>query len=437
MKNKNHQISNDNKNIVYVINNIPTRRTTTKKKQATRTSNYTPPPEQGFRAPDNRFLNSSNLNTEIQRNRLENLMNPKLRGKENEIEQRIFNIQNSIKEEDETLSKMNNLYSRFDSTPRFENSINNIYGLNKDDDQGTFGATPGSEFFINEGIDRDQYKYPDITPNQLFTPTIVNEPRNDLSGYMSNDSDTLNNYISAMNSPIETTPLTSQSLNNAFKTMKLEDTPQQRNITIPNTPMSIASMPFKDTNIPSRSTKLEDTPQRKFSPMNVAETPFVSQKETDRESPFVSNTLMDIPETSYTVPQNQNIKESPFVSNRAEKESPSEVNVETTTLRPDFPKKPSNKVILNMLKNEYRALGGDNPVIFNTTRKKTLDGEIKRLKTVKDLREAYMLNGGSDPMLMEGKMVNVNQLRKAITGQQKEIKSQQKKESKHKQRKGT
>ena len=87
MKNKDHHISNDNKNIVYVINNVPTRRRQiTKKKQATNTSNYSLPPEQGFRAPDNRFLNSSNLNTEIQRNRLENLMNPKLRGKENEID---------------------------------------------------------------------------------------------------------------------------------------------------------------------------------------------------------------------------------------------------------------------------------------------------------------------------------------------------------------
>ena len=54
------------------------------------------------------------------------------------------------------------------------------------------------------------------------------------------------------------------SLIDAFKEMKLQDTPQQRNITKPNTPMSIASMPFKDTNIPSRSTKLEDTPQLPF-----------------------------------------------------------------------------------------------------------------------------------------------------------------------------
>jgi hypothetical protein len=429
MKNKDHHISNDNKNIVYVINNVPTRRRQiTKKKQATNTSNYSLPPEQGFRAPDNRFLNSSNLNTEIQRNQLENLMNPKLRGKENEIKQRIFNIQNSIKEEDETLSKMNTLYSRFDSTPRFENSINNIYGLNENDNQGTFGATQGSDYFINEGIDRDQYITPsdisnisqdrlNISPKRLFTPTTVNESNNSF-GYISSDSDTLPNLSDYSTSPIRTPQILSPSLIDAFKEMKLQDTPQQRNITKPNTPMNIASMPFKDTNIPSRSTKLEDTPQLPFSPMNIVETP------------FVSNTPMSV-ETN--IPQNDTIRESPFVSNASQKET----DKETTTLRPDFPKKPSNKVILNMLKDEYRALGGDNPVIFSTTRKKTVDGEIKRLKTVRDLREAYSLNGGTNPILLEGKMVNVSQLRKAITEQQKELKSQQKKASKHKQRKGT
>ena len=108
MKAKNHQISNNNKNIVYVINNVPTqKRRTTRKIQASKSMNNSLPPEQGYRPPDNRFLNSSNLNTEMQRTQLD-LLNPKLRGKESEIEQRIFNIQNSLKDENETLKKMNN-----------------------------------------------------------------------------------------------------------------------------------------------------------------------------------------------------------------------------------------------------------------------------------------------------------------------------------------
>ena len=105
MKAKNHQISNTNKNIVYVINNVPTqKRRTTRKIQASKSMNNSLPPEQGYRPPDNRFLNSSNLNTEMQRTQLD-LLNPKLRGKESEIEQRIFNIQNSLKDENETIKK--------------------------------------------------------------------------------------------------------------------------------------------------------------------------------------------------------------------------------------------------------------------------------------------------------------------------------------------
>ena len=183
MKAKNHQISNNNKNIVYVINNTSIKRKSkSKKTQASKAMNYSLPPEQAYTAPDNRFLNSSNLNTEMQRTQL-NLLNPKLRGKESEIEQRIFNIQNSIKEEDETLKKMNNLYSRFDSTPRFEDSINNIYGLNNYDNQGAFGETEGSDNFINEGIDKDQYIFPSLIPSDV-RPDIPA----DVTGDNNNDS---------------------------------------------------------------------------------------------------------------------------------------------------------------------------------------------------------------------------------------------------------
>jgi hypothetical protein len=497
MKAKNHQISNNNKNIVYVINNTSIKRKSKSKKiRASKTMNYSLPPEQAYRSPDNRFLNSSNLNTEMQRTQLD-LMNPKLRGRESEIEQRIFNIQNSIKEENETLKKMNNLYSRFDSTPRFEDSINNIYGLNEYDNQGTFEGTQGSDHFINEGMDRDQYISPseissisgsssksnvfsnvsstsdifnnlisdsplsEIHPNRLFTPSTINEPNNSYrssdsdrvmtiselkplslasrppysdeptNSYISSDSDTVMTNASELNSPIRPftlasrTPQTvSSSLINAFKSMKLENTPQER-------PFTLAPRAPPQTVPPSlinafKSMKLQDTPQeRPFTAsntsMNISETPF----KAPTERPFsrtIQNSPMNITETPFNVPEEIEANES--------------IGIASMNPRQEIPNRLSNVEVRNMLKNEYRALGGDNPIIFNTTKKKTLDGEIKRLKTIRDLREAYRLNGGTDPMLLEAKMVNINQLRKAITEQQKEMKKQQRKESKHQQKKG-
>ena len=281
MKAKNHQISNNNKNIVYVINNVPTqKRRTTRKIQASKSMNNSLPPEQGYRAPDNRFLNSSNLNTEMQRTQLD-LINPRLRGKESEIEQRIFNIQNSLKEENETLKKMNNLYSRFDNTPRFEDSINNIYGLNDNDNQGAFGETQGSDNFINGGNDDD---ISDITsasnifnnlssdnsrftlaPNRLFTPSIIND------NYISPDNDTVMNTENEIaQSPSQ---ILSPSFLNAFKSMKLEDTPPERPFTV-NTPMSISN-----TIVPSKTSKLEDTPQpRNFPQPNTPMRNLIHQK---------------------------------------------------------------------------------------------------------------------------------------------------------------
>jgi hypothetical protein len=476
MKEKVPQISNNNKNIVYVINNTSIKRKSKSKKiRASKTMNYSLPPEQAYRSPDNRFLNSSNLNTEMQRTQLD-LMNPKLRGRESEIEQRIFNIQNSIKEENETLKKMNNLYSRFDSTPRFEDSINNIYGLNEYDNQGTFGGTQGSDHFINEGMDRDQYISPseissisgsssksnvfsnvsstsdifnnlisdsplsEIHPNRLFTPSTINEPNNSYrssdsdrvmtiselkplslasrppysdeptNSYISSDSDTVMTNASEINSPFRPftlaprTPQTvSSSLINAFKSMKLEDTPQERPFTaipVSDTPMSISN-----TIVPSKTSKLEDVPiQRPFSrptPMSISETPF----KAPNERPF-SRTIPNSPE---------------------EIEANETMGITSINPRQEIPKRLSNKEVRDLLKNEYRSLGGDNPVILNTTKKATLDGEIKRLKTIRDLREAYRLNGGTDPILLEAKMVNINQLRRAISDQQKEMKRQQRK----------
>ena len=487
MKAKNHQISNNNKNIVYVINNTSIKRKSkSKKTQASKTMNYSLPPEQAYRAPDNRFLNSSNLNTEMQRTQLD-LLNPKLRGKESEIEQRIFNIQNSLKEENETLKKMNNLYSRFDSTPRFEDSINNIYGLNEYDNQGSFGETQGSDNFINEGMDRDQYISPseissisgnasstsdifnnlisdstlsEIRPNRLFTPSTINEPNNSYissdsdrvmtiselkplplasrppysdepnNSYISSDSDTVMTNASEINSPFRPftlaprTPQTvSSSLINAFKSMKLEDTPQERPFTLASrTPQTVPPSLINAF----KSMKLQDTPQERpftasTTSMNISETPF----KAPTERPFsrtIPNTPMTITETPFNVPEEIEANET--------------IGIASMNPRQEIPNRLSNAEVRNMLKNEYRALGGDNPIIFNTTKKKTLDGEIKRLKTIRDLREAYRLNGGTDPMLLEAKMVNINQLRKAITEQQKEMKKQQRKESKHQQKKG-
>ena len=159
-------------------------------------------------------------------------------------------------------------------------------------------------------------------------------------------------------------------------------------------------------------------------------------QDTPQERPFTaSTTSMNISETPFKAPT-----ERPF--SRTKQNSPEEIEANETigiasmNPRQEIPNRLSNVEVRNMLKNEYRALGGDNPIIFNTTKKKTLDGEIKRLKTIRDLREAYRLNGGTDPMLLEAKMVNINQLRKAITEQQKEMKKQQRKESKHQQKKG-
>ena len=443
MKGKIHQISNNNKNIVYVINNTSIKRKSkSNKTQASKTMNYSLPPEQAYRAPDNRFLNSSNLNTEMQRTQLD-LLNPKLRGKESEIEQRIFNIQNSLKEENETLKKMNNLYSRFDSTPRFEDSINNIYGLNDYDNQGAFGETQGSDNFINEGMDRDQYISPSeissisgnssfsdvfnnlssdssrftLAPNRLFTPSTINEPSNN---YISSDSDTvISDANEIAQSPSQTL---SPSLINAFKSMKLEDTPPERPFTVSpvsNTPMSISNT-LMNPIVPSKTSKLEDVPtQRPFSipkpntPMKISETPF----NVPPQRPFSilkPNTPMNISETPEQIEANETI------------------GIASMNPRQEIPKRLSNAEVRDLLKDEYRALGGDNPNIFNTTKKKTLDDEIKRLKTIRDLREAYRLNGGTNPKLLEEKMVNINQLRKAISEQQKEMKKQQRKESKQK-----
>lgn len=508
MTNKNHQISNNNKNVVYVINNIPTQqRSKSKKKKIP--INITPnslPPEQGFRAPDNRFLNSSNLNTEIQRSQLDNLINPKLRGKASEIEQRMFNIQNSIQDENDTLRKMNNLYSRFDSTPRFENSINNIYGINEDDDKGTFGATQGSDSFISEGMDRDQYLSPSEmsslseslnpsipserisfhripVPDFPFSPNssypIFNYPNQE--GNSNDNEDVFSDVSSNASASLIGLPLTKSvssedkstisipdepfiSTNIPMKTSKLEDVPQQRNfpLTEPNTPMIISDPRFNNTSM------LKDTPaQRNFpiityTPMSIDETPPNTNNAPHPEKRKKPEESMNTPNVNTPQPHKMNKANTPAITAMLSKlsndldtinftpdninnnvettrglykgsspvfdyPSPQIENVQTSMATPSPRKevpKLSQEETRELLKNEYRTLGGTNPAIFNTTRKRTLDDEIKRLKQVRELQETYRFNGGEDPLLLNSNDVKVNVLKKAISNQVKEQQQQ-------------
>lgn len=422
MKVKNHQISNNNKNIVYVINNVPTprrRRRQLKKKSSDSSTNddYSPPPEQSYRAPDNRFKNTSNLNTEVQRAQLNNLMGLK----EKAYEEQLFKVQNSLKEEQDNFNKANYLYSRFDSAPRFQDSVNNIFGVNQNDNQGTFGETSGSENFIHRGDDEDEYiepspklnSYDEISYEQGNTPIDTQDDTSSISSAF--------NPVDLFPSPIPTNekeivqeqlPTPEQPMDSGFisrfKSMKLNDTPQQSNMTSPRQqsirqylspiPMTISNTPVSLPEIQSpqstdfmslqNSPLIDDVPDL----MNVAETPF-----NNYPSPFIDDTLalMDI----------ANSREQQEPEPEPEPEPEQEVR---NTLR----RRPTDKEVRQRLKEEYRALGGDNPIIFNTTRKKTLTDEIKRLTNLRQLREEYEDLGGRDPRTMNTQ--SVKDLRKAI-----------------------
>jgi hypothetical protein len=159
------QTPNHFNNVVYVINNTPsTKKRQYKKKTSINNSQQDTPTQQ---LSDNRFLNSSNLGTEIQRANLNLIENatPQLRMNqpnvpliENNYDQKLLQIQNALQQQIEnTRFGMNYLYSRFDS------SQPTIDEPNENDNIGTFAETQGSDYFVNEGDTKPDFTEP--TPN--------------------------------------------------------------------------------------------------------------------------------------------------------------------------------------------------------------------------------------------------------------------------------
>jgi hypothetical protein len=191
LKSKAH-ISNNNKNIVYVINNNPPRRRRQNKRKSSMNDTTQGHPTEAnadsnsITLPDNRFLNSSNLGTEIQRANLKLIDNPQLRMNEpntplleNSYDQRLMQIQDALQQQIEnTRFGMNYLYSRFDSSKPVIEEL-----PNENDNFGTFAETEGSNFFVNEGDSRpdfDEPKQPIIndindTPIRQSTQTFTDE----------------------------------------------------------------------------------------------------------------------------------------------------------------------------------------------------------------------------------------------------------------------
>jgi len=201
LKDKSH-ISNNNKNVVYVINNnLPKKRKRTKPKPTMNNSTQGNPTEansetksesNSVRLPDNRFLNSSNLGTEIQRANLNLIENPQLRMNqpnvpllENSYDQRLLQIQDALQQQIEnTRFGMNYLYSRFDDAKPVIEELPNEY-----DNFGNFAETEGSDFFVNEGDSKPDFDEPqqpilnDINETPQSTP-----PTPQFAGEEDNDS---------------------------------------------------------------------------------------------------------------------------------------------------------------------------------------------------------------------------------------------------------
>ena len=168
------QISNDNKNVVYVINNNPPRRrrTYTKKASTSEASSGGSTGEAPINLPDNRFLNSSSLGTEIQRANLNLIENPQLRINqpnvpllENSYDQRLLQIQDALQQQiQNTQFGMNYLYNRFDSNQPL------IDEPNEEDNFGNFAGTDGSDFFVNEGDTKPDFSSPAASSARKPTP---------------------------------------------------------------------------------------------------------------------------------------------------------------------------------------------------------------------------------------------------------------------------
>ena len=200
LKSKSH-ISNNNKNIVYVINNNPPIRRRQNKRKSTMNDTTQGNPSEAnseiksennsIRLPDNRFLNSSNLGTEIQRANLKLMDNPQLRMNdpnvpllENSYDQRLLQIQDALQQQIEnTRFGMNYLYSRFDSSKPVIEEL-----PNENDNFGNFAETEGSDFFVNEGDSKPDFDEPQ--PNSLanINDTPVKQPTPQFVGEEDTDS---------------------------------------------------------------------------------------------------------------------------------------------------------------------------------------------------------------------------------------------------------
>jgi hypothetical protein len=189
LKAKSH-ISNNNKNVVYVINNNPPRRRRQNKSKSTVDSTVPDNPTQqssggGISLPDNRFLNSSSLGTEIQRANLNLIENPQLRINqpntpllENSYDQRLLQIRDALQQQIEnTRHGINYFYSRFDSAPIIDEP-------NDEDNFGNFAETEGSDYFVNEGDTKPNFASPrqsapdaiddiNTTPYADAEPTLI------------------------------------------------------------------------------------------------------------------------------------------------------------------------------------------------------------------------------------------------------------------------
>ena len=369
MKIKNHQISN--KNIVYVINNnTPTKKRKYKRKNKDNTtempsssnksssnhmSGYGGIPSNNYALNDNRFLSSSNLNTEIQRTQLEQLNNPQLRLKDssdtrifpNNFEQKLLQIQDAINQQRQnTLNALNYYNNPFPSNPPLIEDISDE--INYNDNEGNFGETLGSDSFTNEGNNKPQY-----------------DDRDD--------------------EEIQQTPQKQLFVD--------DDEPDFQNIPIKEPTYSIASSASSASSISPQqevfinTTKLK-APKKRFSFFNVAKnvlpsTPDLNQKEE------IQQQKQQTPEQQQQQQQQQQIPEQ----------------------QPKI--KVSAKEERDKLKEIYKSLGGNDSSILNTTRKKTITDEISKLKELKKLKTEFLMYGGNDDSYLLQSQ-SVKELKKAV-----------------------
>ena len=351
------QISNNNKNVVYVINNnLPKKRKRNKPKPTMNNStkgNPTEPTSQqqnqtqssSITLPDNRFLNSSNLGTEIQRANLKLIDNPQLRMNEpniplleNSYDQRLLQIQDALQQQIEnTRFGMNYLYSRFDNNQPVIEEI-----PNEEDNFGNFAETKGSDFFVNEGDNNPDFEEPQ-------QPTID----------------------------------------------EINDTPQQP----PKTPPMITANEFTESPSPPNP-EIVRMPTKKYkirrdgfqSPMGYNK----SQQSEPVPGPFQSDEI-DMTEPKHipipNIPQVL-FKQSPI------KEQPQPEQA--------MGKMESKKL---ELRQEYISLNGRNTHILNSPLKHLTVTQIREFITtqrkINDKLNQYQANGGNDPDILNSQSLNV------------------------------